>query len=277
MIKIGYLGPKGTFSHEALKKYASGLPHTAQDYSSIPEIFTAVQENMLDEAIVPIENSIEGAVNATMDMIAQDVSLSIKAELVIQIREHLLVKRGTDLSKIRFILSHPQPLGQCRRFLSEQLQYAMAKPVCSTAAAAQEVAAGAGDLAAIGSAVAADVYGLEIAVSDIQDYDNNRTRFVIVSKKDAIRTGKDKTSIVFSTEDKPGSLYRVLDIFNLWDINMTRIESRPARNMLGRYIFFIDLIGHREDDALKDALTMVGKKTTFLKILGSYPISTEKC
>ena len=277
MIKIGYLGPKGTFSHEALKKYTSGLPHTAQDYSSIPEILTAVQEDMLDEAIVPIENSIEGAVNATMDMIAQDVSLSIKAELVIKIREHLLVKRGTDLSKIRFILSHPQPLGQCRRFLSEQLQYAMAKPVYSTAAAAQEVKAGAGDLAAIGSAVAADVYGLEIAVSDIQDYDNNHTRFVIVSKKDAIRTGRDKTSIVFSTEDKPGSLYRILDIFNLWDINMTRIESRPARNMLGRYIFFIDLIGHREDDALKDALTMVSKKTTFLKILGSYPISTEKC
>lgn len=277
MIKIGYLGPKGTFSHEALKKYTSGLPHTAQDYSSIPEILTAVQEDMLDEAIVPIENSIEGAVNATMDMIAQDVSLSIKAELVIKIREHLLVKRGTDLSKIRFILSHPQPLGQCRRFLSEQLQYAMAKPVYSTAAAAQEVEAGAGDLAAIGSAVAADVYGLEIAVSDIQDYDNNHTRFVIVSKKDAIRTGRDKTSIVFSTEDKPGSLYRILDIFNLWDINMTRIESRPARNMLGRYIFFIDLIGHREDDALKDALTMVSKKTTFLKILGSYPISTEKC
>lgn len=276
MIKIGYLGPKGTFSHEALKKYTSGLPHSAQDFSSIPEILTAVRDDMLDEAIVPIENSIEGAVNATMDMIAHDVSLSIKAELVIKIREHLLVKRGTDLSKIRFILSHPQPLGQCRRFLSEQLEYARAKPVYSTAAAAQEVAAGAGDLAAIGSAVAADVYGLEIAVSDIQDYDNNHTRFVIVGKKDAVRTGRDKTSIVFSTEDKPGSLYRILDIFNLWDINMTRIESRPARNMLGRYIFFIDLIGHREDDALKDALTMVSKKTTFLKILGSYPISTEK-
>lgn len=276
MLRIGYLGPKGTFSHEALKKYISGLPHTAQDFSSIPEILTAVQEDRLEEAIVPIENSIEGAVNATMDMIAHDVALSIKAELVIPIREHLLVKRGTDLSKIRFILSHPQPLGQCRRFLSEQLPYALSKAVYSTAAAAEEVAEGAGDLAAIGSAVAADVYGLEIAVSDIQDYDNNHTRFVIVSKTDAIRTGRDKTSIVFSTEDEPGSLYKILDIFNLWGINMTRIESRPARNMLGRYIFFVDLIGHKEDDALKDALTMVSKKTTFLKILGSYPISPEK-
>lgn len=276
MIKIGYLGPKGTFSHEALEKYTSRLQHTSQDFSSIPEILMAVQDGRLDEAVVPIENSIEGAVNATMDIIAQDLELSIKAELVIPIREHLLVKKGTELSKIRVILSHAQPLGQCRRFLSEQLPYALPKPVSSTAAAAQEVAAGSADLAAIGSAVAADVYGLEIAVSDIQDYDNNHTRFVVVSKTDAIRTGRDKTSIVFSTEDEPGSLYRILDIFNLWGINMTRIESRPARNMLGRYIFFVDLIGHREDDALKDALTMVSKKTTFLKILGSYPAAPER-
>ena len=277
MIKIGYLGPKGTFSHEALNKYMAGAPHTAQDFASIPEILTAVQEDRLDEAIVPIENSIEGAVNVTMDMIALDVALNIKAELVIPIREHLLVRKGTELSKIGFILSHPQPLGQCRRFLSEQLPYALTKAVYSTAAAAAEVAGGASDLAAIGSAVAAEVYGLEIAVSDIQDQDNNHTRFVVVSKTDAARTGRDKTSIVFSTEDKPGSLYRILEIFNLWDINMTRIESRPARNMLGRYIFFVDLVGHREDDELKDALTMVRKKTTFLKILGSYPVSSEKC
>ncbi len=276
MIKIGYLGPKGTFSHEALNKYMAGVPHTAQDFASIPEILMAVQDDRLDEAIVPIENSIEGAVNVTMDMIALDVALNIKAEQIIPIREHLLVRRGTDLSKIRYILSHPQPLGQCRRFLSEQLPYAQTKAVYSTAAAAEEVSGGAGDFAAIGSAVAAEVYGLEIAVSDIQDHDNNRTRFVVVSKTDAGRTGRDKTSIVFSTEDEPGSLYRILDIFNLWDINMTRIESRPAGNMLGRYIFFVDLIGHREDDELKDALTMVRKKTTFLKILGSYPVSPEK-
>src|SRR5690554_5753276 len=162
MIRIGYLGPKGTFSHEALSKYMEGVPHTAQDFASIPEILMAVQDNRLEEAIVPIENSIEGAVNVTMDMIALDVELNIKAELVIPIREHLLVRKGTDLSKIRCILSHPQPLGQCRRFLSEQLPYAQTKSVYSTATAAEEVAGGAGDLATIGSAVAAEVYGLEI-------------------------------------------------------------------------------------------------------------------
>jgi len=276
MIDIGYLGPKGTFSHEAVGKYAEDMPHTAHDFLSIPEIIAAVRDGRLDEAIVPIENSIEGAINATMDELAQDTALSIKAELVIPIRQHLLVKRGTDIMKISCVLSHPQPLGQCRRFLSEQMGRAHIKAVHSTAAAAEEVAGGAGDLAAIGSEMAAGVYGLEIAVTDIQDYDSNYTRFIVVSKTTTARTGHDKTSIVFSTEDKPGSLYRILDIFNLWDINMTRIESRPTRNKLGRYIFFVDIIGHRDDEDIKDALTMIQRKTTFFRILGSYPVSPDK-
>lgn len=275
MIKIGYLGPRGTFSHEALRKYIGELPHIPQDFSSIPEIIMAVQDNKLDEAIVPIENSIEGAVNATMDMIALEGDLMIKAEQIIPIREHLLVRKGTRLSEVRTVLSHPQPLGQCRIFLSEEMPFALTKAVYSTAAAAEEVSGGNGSLAAIGSTAAAEVYGLDIAKSDIQDHDNNHTRFIVVSKKDALRTGFDKTSIMFSTEDKPGSLYRVLDIFNLWDINMTRIESRPAKNKLGRYIFFVDVNGHREDEELRDALTMVRKKTSFLKVLGSYPISMD--
>lgn len=276
MIRIGYLGPKGTFSHEAMKKYIADRPHTGHDLLSISEIIAAVRDGRLDEAIVPIENSIEGAVNVTMDELAQETGLNIKAELVIPIRQHLLVKRGTDIMRIKCVLSHPQPLGQCRRFLTEQMPNAHLKAVYSTAAAAEEVAAGAGDLAAIGSEMSAEAYGLEIAVTDIQDYDNNYTRFIVVSKTGAVRTGRDKTSIVFSAEDKPGSLYRILDIFNLWDINMTRIESRPTRNKLGRYIFFVDIIGHMEDEDIKDALTMIKRKTTFFKILGSYPISPEK-
>jgi prephenate dehydratase len=126
-------------------------------------------------------------------------------------------------------------------------------------------------MAAIGSGVAAKVYGLEIAASGIQDNDNNLTRFVVLSKKSSEKASNNKTSIVFSTEDKPGSLYRILDIFGLWDINMTRIESRPAKNELGKYIFFVDLKGHIDDDELKDALTMVMRKTSFYKFLGSYP------
>lgn len=275
MLRIGYLGPKGTFSHEALKKYTGDMAYTAVDFPSIPEILLAVQDNSVDEAIVPIENSIEGAVNATMDMIALEVDLLIKSELIIPIREHLLVKNGTVISEIKHVLSHPQPLGQCRRFLTEQLPHALARTVYSTAAAAEEVAKGAGDTAAIGSLVAAEAYGLDIAQKDIQDNDNNRTRFIIVGRDSTERTGSDRTSIAFSTEDEPGSLYRILDIFNLWGINLSRIESRPAKNRLGRYIFFVDLIGHKDDEDLKDALTMVKKKTSFFKFLGSYPISPE--
>ncbi len=275
MLKIGYLGPKGTFSQEALKKYTGQIDHIAVDFPSIPELLLAVQSKTVDEAVVPIENSIEGAVNVTMDMIAQEVDLLIKAELVLPVREHLLVKKGTALADIRCVLSHPQPLGQCRRFLTGRLPRAETKAVYSTAAAAEEVARGTGDCAAIGSMTAAEVYGLEIAEKDIQDQDNNHTRFIAVGRTDAERTGRDRTSVAFSTEDKPGSLYRILDIFNLWDINMSRIESRPAKNRLGRYIFFVDLIGHRDDDDLKDALTMVKKKTSFFKFLGSYPISEE--
>ena len=275
MLKIGYLGPKGTFSHEALKKYTEHITYTAVDFPSIPEILMAVQDHIVDEAVVPIENSIEGAVNATMDMIALEVDLLIKAELIIPIREHLLVKKGTDISEIKTVLSHPQPLGQCRRFLSEQLPHAVTKAVYSSAAAAEAVAKSTGDSAAIGSFAAAEAYDLNIAQKDIQDHDNNRTRFIIVGRTAAARTGNDRTSIAFSTEDEPGSLYRILDIFNLWGINLSRIESRPAKNKLGRYIFFVDLIGHKEDEDLKDALTMVKKKTSFFKFLGSYPIYTE--
>lgn len=274
MKRVGYLGPKGTFSHEALKKYIGQEACISVDFTSIPEIFIAFAQNMLDEAVVPMENSIEGAVNATMDMISQETELSIKAEIVIPVRACLLAKKCVDISDIRFVLSHPQPLGQCRRFLSVNMPHALAKAVSSTAAAAEEVAGGSGDTAAIASKTAAEVYGLDVIREDIQDYDNNYTRFIVIAKDDAARTGNDKTSIVFSTEDTPGSLYRVLDIFNLWDINMTRIESRPAKNKLGRYVFFVDIEGHREDEDLRDALTMVRRKTSFLRILGSYPVSS---
>jgi prephenate dehydratase len=272
MKRIGYLGPRGTFSHEAMKKYTGQAPYISRDFPTIPDIFAAMQDGQLDEAIVPIENSLEGAVNVTMDMMTQDTGLWIKAEIVIPVREHLLAKKGSDISKIRMVLSHPQPLGQCRKFLAEHLPDAVIKAAHSTAAAAGEVAAGTGDTAAIGSRAAAEVYGLEILKEDIQDHDNNYTRFIVLGRSDAERTGNDKTSLIFSTEDKPGSLYRILQIFNLWDVNMTRIESRPARSGLGSYIFFVDVLGHREDEDLRDALTMVKRKTSYFKILGSYPV-----
>ena len=272
MPKLGFLGPKGTFSHEAANEYLKRkTDYTAHDYASIPEIILAVDRGELDEAIVPIENSLEGAINVTLDVLAFEVDLMIKAEVVINICPNLLVKKGTDPANIKCIVSHPQALGQCRKYISANYPGAEVKSAYSTAGAAEAVVNGNGDIAAIGSLTVAEMYGLDVIASGIQDGYNNMTRFVVLSKTDGIKTGSDKTSIVFSTEDKPGSLYRVLDIFNLWDINMTRIESRPAKNRLGKYIFFVDIQGHRDDADIRDALTMVKRKTSFFKFLGSYP------
>jgi prephenate dehydratase len=273
MKKVGFLGPRGTFSQEAVERYISGnKDYCCCDFAAIPDMAVAVRNGSIDEALAPIENSIEGAVNATLDMMSSpDMDLRIKAEVVIPVRQNLLVRKGTDIGSIKRILSHPQPIGQCRNYISTNFPHAVIIPVYSTAMAAYEVAGGSGDSAAIGSITAAGVYGLDILARDVHDGENNHTRFVVISAADGDATGSDKTSIVFSTEDKPGSLYRVLDIFNLWDINMTRIESRPAKDQLGRYIFFIDIAGHRDDDQVKDALIMVKKKTSFYKFLGSYP------
>jgi len=271
-MRIGFLGPRGTFSQEALNKYIGRNTYEVVAFSTIPEMLFAVKNNDVDEAVVPIENSIEGGVGVTLDMMAFEVDLLIKAELAIQIRQNLLAKKGTRTEDIKCILSHPQAIGQCRKFINSRLPHAEVRFVYSTADAAQEIAAsGRNDYGAIGSIAAAEEYKLDVLASSIQDRDNNLTRFVVISKEDSSRTGSDKTSIVFSTEDKPGSLYRILDIFSLWDINLTRIESRPEKNELGRYIFFVDFVGHRDDEDVRDALAMVKRKTSFYKFLGSYP------
>jgi len=272
MLKIGFLGPKGTFSQEALLDYKKGENDFVQcAYNTFAEIIHAVNKDEIDEGIVPIENSLEGAVSATLDTLATDVDLKIKAEIAIEVKQNLLVRKGTDIEKIKFILSHPQPIGQCREYLQNNFNHANIRFIYSTAEAAREVAECDFNMAAIGSVTAANVYGLDIIEEGIQDRKHNFTRFVVVSKTVAEKSKNNKTSIVFSTEDKPGSLYRILDIFSLWDINMTRIESRPAKNKLGKYIFFIDLKGHVEDADIRDALTMVKRKTSFYKFLGSYP------
>jgi len=271
MKKIGYLGPKGTFSQEAVEKYMAGNLYEAVEFTSIPDIFMSLQNGHIDEAVVPVENSVEGAVSATLDMLSGDCNVKIKGEIAISIKQNLLVKPGTCLDDIKYIVSHPQAIGQCRKYLTEKFPGVEVRTVASTTLAAMDVAKGTGNSAAIASETAARVYGLEIAERDIQDINHNFTRFLVLSSEYAARTGNDKTSILFSTEDRPGSLYRILEIFNLWDINMTRIESRPAKKRLGEYIFFVDIQGHIEDEDVRDALTMVKRKTSFYKFLGSYP------
>ncbi|HOP99570.1 MAG TPA: prephenate dehydratase [Acetivibrio clariflavus] len=272
MLKIGFLGPKGTFSQEALLEYKKSEKDFVEcAFNTFEEIINAVNNDEIDEGIVPIENSLEGAVNATLDTLATDVDLLIKAEVAIEVKQNLLVRKGTNIENIKYIISHPQPIGQCRKYLETNFNHAEIRFIYSTAEAARQVAECDFNMAAIGSLTAAKVYGLDIIAEGIQDSKNNYTRFVVVSKTAAAKAKNNKTSIVFSTEDKPGSLYRILDIFNLWDINMTRIESRPAKDKLGNYIFFVDLKGHIEDDDVRDALTMVKRKTSFYKFLGSYP------
>ncbi len=272
MIKTGFLGPKGTFSQEAMIVYTKGnSEYSGVDYSTMTDLITAVSKGEIDEAVVPIENSLEGAVSTTMDMLATEPDIKIKAEVIIPISQNLLIKKGTRIENIKYILSHPQAVGQCRKYIDSNFPGAVIKYLYSTAEAAKEVAEGMADMAAVGSKAAAAVYDLEILRESIQDNNNNLTRFIVISKKEAHKSIKNKTSIVFSTENKPGSLYRILDIFSLWDINMTRIESRPAKNKLGRYIFFVDIEGHAEDEDVRDALTMVKRKTSFYKFLGSYP------
>jgi len=275
MMKLGYLGPKGTFSQEAAEKYIiNNNDYELRDYDSMVDTMNALYEGEVDEVILPIENSIEGQVNTTIDMLSfNENKVNIIAEIVINVKQNLLAIKGGSMEKIEHILSHPQPIGQCINFINENFPKVNIKYLYSTTQAAEEVF-NRNDpaYAAIASEVAAKAYNLEIIKRDVADRNSNYTRFVIISKNKAAKTDKNKTSIVFSTLDKPGSLYQILAIFNLWDINMTKIVSRPAKKELGDYIFFVDILGHIDDADIKDALVMIERKTSFLRILGSYPV-----
>jgi len=270
-MKVGYLGPSGSYCEEALKIFSKEAGEFEPfEFATIYDALISVITGEVDCSVVPIENSIEGSVNTTLDILAENEKVKIRAETVLQVRHNLLVKKGTKREQVELILSHPQALAQCGEYLRRNLPGVHTFATPSTSEGARKVANSESKWAAISNSRAADVYGLEILENDIQDGENNMTRFVVVSLEEAEATGADKTSMVFSTEDRPGSLYRVLDIFNLWDINLTKIESRPAKNELGKYIFFVDIEGHHSDSDVKEALTMVNRKTSYFRLLGSY-------
>lgn len=219
--------------------------------------------------VIPIENSIEGPVGITLDSLAHKFDLKIYKEIIIPINQNLIVNPGCTMEDIEDVYSHAQAIAQCQEFIREnkiQPHYAI-----STARAAKDII-GDNSKAAIGNSKIVELYGLEILQSNIQDVDNNETRFVVVSKKDHEMTGKDKTSIIFSIyEDKPGGLYKILGIFEKNNINLTKIESRPSKKGLGKYLFFVDFNGHKDDELIQDILEEVDEHTYFLKVLGSYP------
>lgn len=276
MKKIGFLGPKGTFSHEIAQKYCPrGDRGVLTVYQSIPDLMGAVDRGELEEAILPIENSLEGGVIPTLDILMEAERVKITGELTLAIHENLLVKKGAERERIQLIVSHAQPLGQCRKYLHENFPGVRLKSVDSTALAAEAVRSSDGTVASVGSATAAEIYGLEILERDIQDEKGNTTRFIIVGSGDPENRGKCKTSMIFSVGHIPGSLYKVLGILDLWEINMTRIESRPTKGELGAYIFYVDIDGHMVDPDVAEAIQMIKRKTTFFKFLGSYSAASQ--
>jgi prephenate dehydratase len=223
--------------------------------------------------VVPIENSIEGPVGVTLDLLVHDYDLKIMREIIIPISHNLLINPDANLGDIQFVYSHIQALSQCRKFTETLGVVVNSTP--STSAAA-EMVKGKKNSGAIGTRRAAEIYGLKIEVKDIQDYKNNVTRFVVIDKNDHERTGNDKTSIAFSIpEDKPGGLYEILGVFADNNINLTKIESRPSKEKLGSYIFFVDFEGHRTDKLIGYILNTIRSKVGYIKVLGSYPTEGE--
>ncbi len=227
---------------------------------------------MVDEGVVPIENSLEGSVNDTLDLLIHESTLLIRQELVLPVEHCLLVKPGVNLQEIRAVYSHPQALGQCRRFLERCFPRVQALAALSTAAAVEEMQQSKEVAAAIATARAAQLYGAEILARGIQDSPSNLTRFVVLAHADHSPTGRDKTSLCFAfSDDRPGLLHGVLKEFAQRGINLTKIESRPTKQSLGQYIFLIDLEAHRTDPSAKEALELMQGQVAMLKIFGSYP------
>jgi prephenate dehydratase len=271
---IGYLGPRGTFTQEALEANLSGDFDSEVSYATVPEVLMAVQTGEVDAGIVPIENSIEGSVSITLDTLAFETDLVIVREVTHQIKHRLIARPGVAREDIKGIVSHPHATAQCRGFLARWFPDAPVRAANSTAEAAVEVSQSSEPLAAIATELAAREYGLEVLDRDIEDYPVNVTRFVVVGKQKAPRTGVDKTSIAcFIRENRPGSLLEILQEFASAGVNLTKIESRPTKKVLGEYYFFIDIEGHVEDSQVAAAIGSLVGKLRELKLLGSYPTS----
>jgi prephenate dehydratase len=270
MTRYAFLGPAGTFSEEALLSLGiEGLEPV--ECSTIPEVFDAVERGRCEGGIVPIENSIEGSVAATLDGLAFDTSLEIQSELVLDIHFSLVVAPGTKLSDVTSIVAHPQASGQCRRWLDTHLP---GRPVtaANSNADATKIAAETPGVAGLAPSASAELYGVEVLYRDIEDRAGNQTRFVVIGRGLRERTGEDKTSLaLFMKKDKPGALLMILSEFAYGDINLTKIQSRPTKHKLGDYMFFVDFLGHVEDANVRTALDCLRLKLREVKVLGSYP------
>lgn len=267
-LRIAYLGPAGTFTNlAALRHFGSFAEYIPVD--GIKAVFDTTDRKIADYGVVPIENSNEGVVSSTLDMFI-DYDLKISAEIMLEISHHLLSK-ADDKSKIKKIYSHPQATAQCKTWLELNLPDIPIFESTSTARAA-ELASKEEDAAAIASELAAQLYDLNFIEKHIEDYKKNYTRFLVIGKEYQQKTGRDKTSILFSVKDRPGALYDALLPFKKSNINLTKIESRPSKRKAWEYIFFVDLEGHIDDEEVQNALKEVKETCLYMKHLGSYPI-----
>jgi chorismate mutase/prephenate dehydratase len=266
-LKVAYFGPVATFTHLAAMRYF-GSSASLIPVEGIKDVFEAVYSGQTEFGVVPVENSNEGVVSYTLDMF-MDYDLKISGEVMLKISHNLLSRSG-DRSKIKKIYSHPQPTAQCRKWLERNMPGIAVQEATSTARAA-ELASREDDAAAIASEVAAKIYDLHFVERHIEDFKDNYTRFFIISREPAAKTGRDKTSIMFSTKDRPGALFDVLEPFKRAKINLTKIESRPSKRKAWEYIFFVDMEGHQGDKKVKKAIDEVSEGCLYLKILGSYP------
>jgi len=269
-LRIGYLGPGGSFSHTAaMLKFGQSVEY--EPLADIRGIFEEVSKGHCDLGLAPVENSAGGGVIETLDALI-DSDVKICSEVLMTIHHNLLA--NCALEQIDKIYSKPEVFAQCRNWLSATFREAKTIAVTSTAKAAQ-MAAEEGGSAAIGSRVAAEIYGLKVICENIEDITNNITRFLVVGREDARRTGDDKTAILFSTAHKAGALADVLDSFRQYNINLTNIESRPNKKRQWEYYFFVDFVGYRTDENVQKGLEEAGKHCLQLSILGSFPRATE--
>lgn len=267
-LKVAYMGPPSTFSHQAARSRFGG----SVDYLScetISDVFDAVEKQMADYGVVPVENSTEGAVTFTLDRLTE-TTLKICSELYIPISNCLLSKAPRE--RIEKLYSHPQVLGQCRQWLQREMSGVELIPVASTARAA-ELASREKTAGALSSHLAAEIYGLNVLESDVQDLSGNTTRFLVMGHDLNKPSGDDKTSLLFAVQHKAGALYGALESFKKYGLNMTKIESRPSRSKRWEYYFFVDVEGHAEDGLVRKALTDISRHCAVITVLGSYPVA----
>ena len=272
--RIGFMGPHGTFTEQALLGQPDLAVADTRPFDSIPDVLNGLVIGDVDLGFVPIENAIEGAVNVTQDTLAFDLDVRIQREVVLDVQLNLLALPGTQLTDIHTVVSFPVAVAQCRSFLREQLPDAEIQAATSTAEAARQV----GDqrlegVATISNPLAAELYGLEAVAEAVEDHTGNQTRFLLLAREGVpAPTGHDKTSVVvFQRANEPGSLLAILNEFAARNIDLSRLESRPTRRVLGDYCFLLDFEGHIGDEVVADCLRDLKMKQGDIKFLGSYP------